>query len=162
MDAGELVPDELVIGIIRERLGLDDIKQSGVLLDGFPRTIVQADALQEIMDATELGEVVVINIAAGDDALIRRLAGRRMCRDCDAIFHIDRDGVDAGDECPECGGEIYQRSDDQEEAIAERIRTYHAKTAPLIEYYTEKGLLIEIDGSGTPDEVNELVMAELG
>lgn len=162
MDAGELVPDELVIGIIRERLGLEDIKQSGVLLDGFPRTIAQADALAEIMDDAGLGALVVINIAVDDDALIRRLSGRRMCRGCDVILRADRDGVDTGDACPKCGGEVYQRSDDQEEAIAERLRTYHAKTAPLIEYYAQKGLLIEIDGSGTPDEVHALVMARLG
>ncbi len=162
MDAGELVPDELVIGIIRERLGRDDIRECGVLLDGFPRTIAQADALGQIMLDGGLDGPLVINIAVADEALIRRLGGRRMCRGCDVILHVDRDGVDAGEECPECGGEVYQRSDDCEDAIAERLRTYHAKTAPLIDYYSQKGLLLEIDGSGTPDEVHGLVMAQLG
>ena len=162
MDAGDLVPDELVIGVIRERLAREDIRDQGVLLDGFPRTIAQAEALGQVRVELELGELVVLNIAVADEVLIERLSGRRMCASCEAIFRLDRDGVDVGDECPKCGaGKIYQRSDDQAEAIAERLRTYHEKTAPLIGYYGQRGLLIDIDGSGTPDEVHRVVIARL-
>jgi adenylate kinase len=162
MDAGDLVPDELVIGVIRERLARDDIREQGVLLDGFPRTIAQAEALGEVMADLELGELVVVNIEVSDEVLIRRLSGRRMCDSCEAIFHLDRDGVDVGDKCPKCAsGKIYQRSDDQSEAIAERLRTYHEKTAPLIDYYKHRGLLLEVDGSGTPEDVHRVVLARL-
>ncbi len=162
MDAGDLVPDELVIGIIRDRLGGADVRDLGVLLDGFPRTLVQAEALAGVISQLRLGELIVINIAVPDELLIRRLSGRRMCDTCSEIFHIDRDGVDVGDPCPTCTtGKIYQRSDDQVEAIAERLRNYHAKTAPLIKYYSERDMLISIDGSGTPDEVHRRVMAHL-
>ena len=160
MDAGDLVPDELVIGVIRERLARQDIRDQGVLLDGFPRTIAQAEALATVMAEMDLGDLVVLNITVADEVLIKRLSGRRMCDACEAIFHRDRDGVDVGDQCPKCAaGKIYQRTDDQAEAIAERLRTYHQKTAPLIGYYAERRLLIDVDGSRTPDEVHRQVIA---
>lgn len=153
MDAGELVPDELVIGIVRERLDKEDIRAQGALLDGFPRTLAQAEALDEAMRELALSEPVVINLVVPDEVLLRRLTGRRMCRGCGAIYHIDREGLDVGDKCPACGGEIYQRSDDDPTAIAERLEAYHRQTAPLIEYYAAKGWLLPIDGTGTPAEV---------
>jgi len=162
MDVGELVPDELVIGIIRDRLAEDDIKQRGVLLDGFPRTIAQAEALAQVMAQLQLTGLLVINLSVSDEVLIHRLSGRRMCDTCDAIFNVDRDGVDVGDDCSECaGGKLYQRSDDKPETITERLRTYYEQTAPLIGYYTERGLLIDIDGSAEADEVYERVTASL-
>jgi adenylate kinase len=153
MDAGELVPDALVIGIVQERLKADDIQTNGVLLDGFPRTIPQAEALGAAFKELAMAPPVVVNLIVPDDVLLRRLTGRRMCRACGAIYHIDRDRLDAGDKCPSCGGEIYQRDDDRVEAISERLAVYHRQTSPLIDYYEQKGSLIPIDGSGTPPEV---------
>lgn len=159
MDAGELVTDELVIGIVRERLAEADIQEQGVLLDGFPRTIPQAEALGQAMDSLNMQAPVVINLSVDDAVLVRRLSGRRMCRGCGAIYHCDRDHLDAGDVCPAdgCGSEIYQRDDDQAEAIQERLAVYHRQTSPLIDYYRERGNLLMIDGSGTPPEVGVLV-----
>jgi adenylate kinase len=161
MDAGELVPDALVIGIVRERLDAADIRTQGVLLDGFPRTLAQAEALDAAVVELALNPPLVINLNVPDDILIRRLTGRRMCRACGAIYHIDRDHVDVGDKCKQCSGEIYQRSDDQVEAISERLAVYKNQTAPLIEYYTKQGQLIDIDGSATPPEVGQRVDAAL-
>jgi len=155
MDAGDLVPDELVIGIVRDRLDVGDIRAQGVLLDGFPRTLPQAEALDQAMTELGLSRPTVINLVVPDEVLLRRLTGRRMCRGCGAIYHVDREKLDVGDQCPACGGEIYQRSDDQPAAIAERLEAYKAQTAPLIEHYTAKGWLAPVDGVGTPDEVGQ-------
>ncbi|NPV47473.1 MAG: adenylate kinase [Armatimonadetes bacterium] len=161
MDAGELVPDDLVIGIVRERLDSEDIRARGALLDGFPRTLAQAEALDRAMSDLGLGEPIVINLVVPDEVLLRRLTGRRMCRGCGAIYHIDREGLDVGDKCTACGGEIYQRSDDDPTAISERLDAYHRQTAPLIDYYAEKGWLVPIDGTGTPAEVGVLLSEAL-
>jgi adenylate kinase len=155
MDAGDLVPDELVIGIVRDRLDAGDIRAQGVLLDGFPRTLPQATALDQAIAELGLSQPTVVNLVVPDEVLLRRLTGRRMCRGCGAIYHIDREKLDVGDQCPACGGEIYQRSDDQPAAIAERLEAYKAQTTPLIEYYTAQGWLVPVDGVGTPDEVEQ-------
>lgn len=159
MNRGELVPDELVIGIVRERLDAADIRAQGVLLDGFPRTVAQAEALSEAIIGLALSPPVVVNLTVPSAALLRRLTGRRMCRQCGSIFHIDRDEVEVGTPCPVtgCGGEIYQRGDDQPEPIGERLAVYLRQTAPLIEYYTAKGQLIDIDGDAPPPVVAERV-----
>ncbi len=161
MDAGELVPDELVIGIVRERLDQDDIRENGVLLDGFPRTVAQAEALDNAIAELGMNPPVVVNLAVDDEVLLRRLTGRRMCRGCGAIYHVDRDGVDVGQKCKECGGEIYQRSDDSIEPIRERLEVYKRQTAPLIDYYSARGSLKDIDGDGPVTEVNTRVEAAL-
>lgn len=161
MDAGELVPDALVIGIVQDRLSSEDIQRNGVLLDGFPRTLPQAEALDKAFEELAMTPPVVVNLSVADEILLRRLTGRRMCRACGAIYHIDRDKLEAGDKCPQCGGEIYQRDDDRVEAISERLAVYHRQTSPLIDYYTAHGNLIAIDGSATPPEVGQRVESAL-
>ena len=156
MDRGELVPDELVIAIARERLDEPDCEQ-GFVLDGFPRTVPQAEALGEVMDDLGRDPLMVVNLAVDEDELVRRLSGRRVCRGCGEIYHIDQEDVEDGGSCPaeDCDGEIFQRSDDQPEAIRERLRVYSEQTEPLIEYYDERGLLIEISGEGAPEQIGE-------
>lgn len=154
MDAGDLVPDELVIDIVKDRLDAEDVRENGVLLDGFPRTIPQAEALDEVLADLDLGDVVVVDLDVPDEEVIRRLSGRRSCRDCGAIYHVDREGLDVGDTCPKCGGEIYQRSDDNPESIAARLSEYRQKTAPLTDYYSRDSRLLSCDGSGTPEETH--------
>jgi len=161
MDAGELVPDSLVIGIVKERLAAADIQEHGVLLDGFPRTIPQAEALGQAMAELGMSPAVVINLSVPDEVLVRRLSGRRMCRGCGAIYNVDRDGIDVGDKCAPCGGEIYQRDDDCAEAIQERLHVYQRQTAPLIEYYQAQGNLLAIDGNGDRETVGGRVDAAL-
>lgn len=159
MEAGELVPDELVIGIVRERLAAPDIQTHGVLLDGFPRTIAQAEALGRTMAELNMTPPLVIVLAVPDEILVRRLSGRRMCNKCGAIYHIEREAVEVGDPCPApgCAGVIYQREDDRPEAIKERLAVYIRQTKPLIDYYERQGNLLSIDGRGTPEEVAQRV-----
>jgi adenylate kinase len=161
MDAGELVPDEVVIGIVKDRLGEADVQEKGVLLDGFPRTIAQADALAKVLDEVGLAEPVVVDMQVTEDEVVRRLSGRRMCRGCGAISNRDREGLDVGDKCPKCGGEIYQRDDDKPEAIRERLRVYNAQTAPLVDYYQERGLILAVCAVGKIEAVNDCVMRSL-
>lgn len=162
MDEGALVPDEVIIGIVRERLAAADIQERGVLLDGFPRTLAQAEALAEALAAAGLPAPTVVNLEVSDDELVERLSTRRMCRACGGIYNLRYDHLDVGDACPKCGGEIYQRDDDRPEAIRERLRVYHAQTAPLIDYYRKQGRLAEVEAGGAPDEVGHRVVAELG
>jgi len=154
VDAGRLVPDEVTIGIVRDRLREDDCRK-GFMLDGFPRTIAQAEALDGIL--AELGSRIdhVINLKVDRDLLLARLTGRRICRSCGATYHLlfnppAKEGV-----CDKCGGELYQRSDDTEEKVGTRLDEYINKTAPLLEYYAGRGLLRELDGERNIDEVTE-------
>ncbi|HID55214.1 TPA: adenylate kinase [Candidatus Poribacteria bacterium] len=152
MDRGALVPDEVVIGIIKERLARDDCR-NGFILDGFPRTVRQAEALDKILKGMEVKLDAVLNIEAPDEVIIERLSGRRTCRNCGRVYHIiymppKKEGV-----CDLCGGELYQRDDDKPEAIAKRLRVYKGQTAPLIEYYEDKGKPLRIDGSREVDAV---------
>jgi len=156
MDRGELVPDEVVVGIVRERLQGDDCKK-GFILDGFPRTIPQAEALEETLKGLSKGIDHVINIEVGKDELIRRLSGRRTCRKCGAMYHIIFDPPKREGVCDRCGGELYQRDDDREETIRERLRVYEEQTAPLIEFYRKRGLLRTIDGKGEIKEIFERI-----
>ncbi len=156
MDAGELVPDELVIAIARERLDREDCA-AGFVLDGFPRTVPQAEALDEVMRALGREPLRVLNLEVGEQETLRRLSGRRMCRGCDGIFHVDQEDVEAGSPCPECGGQLYQRTDDQPEAVRERLAVYQRQTEPLIQYYSDRGLLTNISGEGALGEIQERV-----
>lgn len=162
MDAGDLVPDELVVQIVRDRLKQADCAD-GFVLDGFPRTIEQAEALDEALGELETTKPLVVNMQVDDEILVKRLSGRRMCDNCGAIFHISRDDVESGDTCPkpDCDGTIYQRSDDRPEAIRQRLAVYKEQTEPLIQYYNGKGQLVEVDASDSIERVNDTVMAAL-
>lgn len=153
LDAGELVPDSVTIAMVRERLAMDDAR-NGYLLDGFPRTVDQAIALDEI-DAPD----AVVDIDVPDERLMSRLTGRRICGKCHGTFHISK----LADEhtCPICGGELYQRSDDHPDTIATRLKAYHASTEPLIGYYRGQGKLRRVDGDGQLEDVFKAILATL-
>ncbi len=161
MDRGELVPDEVVIGIVRERL-LEEDCAHGFVLDGFPRTVAQADALKGIL--AEMGKAIdhVLNIRVPDELVVERLTARRTCRECGAVYHLVYDPPREEGRCDSCGGELYVRDDDREETVRARLREYAAKTEPLIEYYRGEGLLRNIDGSAGMDEVLAAIKAVLG
>ncbi len=146
MEQGQLVPDEVTVGIVKERLAEDDCKD-GFLLDGFPRTVQQADALDGILK--ELGMTLdrVVNIEVDKAFLVDRLTGRRVCRACGATFHVINKAPKVEGVCDKCGGELYQRNDDKIETVSNRLDVYAAQTAPLIEYYQSKGIMSSIDGS---------------
>lgn len=152
IDKGELVPDEVTIGIVRERLGKNDC-QKGFLLDGFPRTVAQADALEGIL--AELNKQIdyVINIEVNKDILMDRLTGRRICKQCGATYHLIFNPPAAQGECDKCGGELYQRADDNEETVANRLEVNLKQTEPLLNFYNEKGYLRNINGQQDIDKV---------
>lgn len=152
MDKGELVPDKILIDIIKDRLQKPDTRK-GFLLDGFPRTIPQAEALDNILDDLNKRLDAVINIDVGEAELIRRLSGRRICRSCGASYHLVFNPPKASGVCNVCGGELYQRADDMEEAIKNRLKVYKKQTQPVMNYYKEKGLLIDVDGEREIDDI---------
>lgn len=153
MSRGELVPDELLITLIKDRLSKKDCNE-GFMLDGYPRTIPQADALQMIL--TESGKKldVVLNISVDDNELIKRLSGRRMCK-CGASFHVLFNSPEKEDTCNACKGKLYQRDDDKPEAIRNRLNVYKKQTQPLIDYYDKKKILRTIDGSKDISQIFE-------
>ncbi|NLI62603.1 MAG: adenylate kinase [Methanosarcinaceae archaeon] len=151
MERGELVPDEVLIGIIADRLREDDC-ESGYLLDGYPRTIPQADALEQILTEIDKPIDYVINISVPEKDLIARLSGRVMCK-CGASFHKLFNPPKEENLCDACGKELYQRTDDTEEAVVERLKAYNKQTSPLVQYYEEKELMKNVDGSKSIDEV---------
>lgn len=152
MDRGELVPDRVVIGIIAERLKEDDAAE-GFILDGFPRTIPQAEALQGILQ--DLGRNIdhVISIDVDDEELVTRLTGRRMCKGCGESFHVVFNPSAQEGICDRCKGELYQRDDDKEETIRQRLRVYGEQTRPLIAYYEKQGKVRRINGTGSIEEI---------
>ncbi|HJH29193.1 MAG TPA: adenylate kinase [Methanosarcinaceae archaeon] len=151
MDKGKLVPDEVLIGIIKNRMAEPDC-ESGYLLDGYPRTIPQADALTGILE--ELGKPldVVLNIDVPNDDLVTRLSGRRMCT-CGVSYHIDFNLPKQEGICDACGGKLYQRDDDKKKAIMQRLEVYSKQTQPLIDYYANTGIMVNIDGIGDIDDI---------
>ena len=152
MDQGKLVPDEVVVGIVRERLKESDCK-GGFILDGFPRTVPQAEALDSTLAGMQRAIDHVVSVEVPNEELIKRLTGRRTCRNCGAMYHIIFDPPAKEGVCDRCGGELYQRDDDQEETIKARLQVYEEQTAPLIAYYRGKGLLRAIDGVGAIEEI---------
>jgi|Deesub1362B_J571_1020462.scaffolds.fasta_scaffold00166_59 adenylate kinase len=154
MDKGELVPDEVVIGIVKERLAQPDCEK-GFILDGFPRTLKQAEALDGILD--ELGKKIdaVINVAVPEDEIVKRIVNRRTCKKCGAVYHLIYNPPKESGKCDKCGGELHQRDDDKEETVKERLRVYKAQTEPLIDYYSKKGLVYDVDGTKSIEGVFE-------
>ncbi|MGQ9779025.1 MAG: adenylate kinase [Bacillota bacterium] len=156
LDRGALVPDEIVIGIVTERLGAEDCRP-GFLLDGFPRTLPQAEALDRYLAATGRTLTAVLALEVGEEVLIRRLGGRRVCRACGAPYHIETNPPREEGRCDRCGGELYQRDDDRPATVRERLRVYEAQTRPLLDYYEERGLLKRIQADGGIEEVDAAI-----
>ena len=156
LDSGQLVPDSLVLAIIAERLGQRDCRD-GFLLDGFPRTLAQAQALEQWLARASTPLEAAVYLQVPDDALIERAAGRRFCLKCGSSYHVVFHAPQVADVCDRCGGGLIQRSDDQGEVVRARAVEYGEKTAPLLSFYRERGLLREIDGLGGLDEVQKRI-----
>ena len=161
VDKGQLVPDEITIAMVEDRLSQEDVRE-GFLLDGFPRSTSQAEALDDIM--MELGSKIdkVINIEVDKNILVDRVVGRRICKECGATYHVRSNPPKQAGICDKCGGELYQRADDTEETVAKRINIYEEETLPLVEYYTEKGNLFTVDGTLGIDKVFGKIQKALG
>ncbi|MEC0258439.1 adenylate kinase [Paenibacillus lautus] len=160
MDQGLLVPDDVTIGIVEERLQQSDCEK-GFLLDGFPRTLSQAEALDEILARLNTGLGHVINLKVDREKLLARLTGRRICKNCGSTYHVIFNPPKQEGICDKCGGELYQRSDDNEESVGIRLDEYINKTAPLLTFYENKGLLRQIDGDQEIDVVSSQIASIL-
>ena len=152
MDKGQLVPDEVVIGIVEDRLTQLDAEE-GFVFDGFPRTVPQAQALDELMARLGMPLDAVVNINTSANVVVERLSGRRTCRDCQTVYHVTYSPSKEAGICDECGGQLYQRDDDEEETIRKRLQVYERQTAPLLDYYQGSGKLVEVSGDDAIDEV---------
>ena len=161
MDSGGLVPDSVVIGLVKERLAQDDCK-TGYILDGFPRTTPQAEELDNVLSAMNSPLDVALSVDVDKDDLMKRLTGRRTCKSCQQMYNIHfsapkKDGV-----CDKCGAELYQRDDDKEDTIRNRLDVYEKSTAPLIDYYGGKGILKSVKGEGSIDDIFNQIVSILG
>ena len=156
MERGELVPDDVVVAAIKEHV-FGPGAPEGFVLDGFPRNMAQAEALQAMAGARGLD--VVVNLEAPTEEVLRRLSARRVCRTCGATYNLLTHPPKVPGRCDACGGELYQRDDDTEGAIRRRLELYESETAPLVDWYRKKGLLVEVDATGSPDEVSERALA---
>jgi len=161
INRGALVPDSLIVDLVAERLKEKDCDK-GFVLDGFPRTISQAESLEEILKKMRLALDCVLSVQVPHRVIVERLAGRRTCKGCGALYHLTLDPPSKEGVCDRCGGELYQRDDDREETITARLKVYEAQTAPLVNYYRERGMLREIDGVGKVDEIRSRVLQALG
>jgi adenylate kinase len=160
MDKGELVPDSVVMSLVAERIQKPDCTK-GFLLDGFPRTIVQADAIAAELDRIKQQLDAVISIVVTRQELVERLSGRWVCRSCQAMYHERFTPPRKSGVCDACGGELYQRTDDKAETITARLEVYERSTAPLLSYYRERALLHDIDGMGTPEVIAQRITTTL-
>ncbi|QVQ51058.1 adenylate kinase [Spiractinospora alimapuensis] len=161
MDKGDLVPDEVTNAMVRDRLAEDDAK-NGFLLDGFPRNVQQAETLDTMLSdlATELN--AVLELVVDEDEVVRRLEGRRTCRKCGHVHHLDYDPPKTEGVCDVCGGELFQRDDDRPETIRRRLEVYREQTAPLVDFYDRRGLLVRIDAIGAVEDVTRRAVKALG
>ena len=160
MDRGELVPDDVVIGIIQERLGEGDAR-NGFILDGFPRTLPQAEALEKVFEKAGIRVSTVVSMEVDKEVLMNRLTSRRVCKNCGSIFNLLVDRLDDS-KCKKCGGEIYQRDDDKRETIERRFEVYQNQTKPVKNYYAGKRLLVEVDGIGEIGEITGRLKSAIG
>lgn len=158
MSRGALVPDEVVVGIIEERIKDKDCS-NGFILDGFPRTIAQAEKLEKLLQKRGTPITHVINLKISDKEIIKRLTSRRVCRSCNAIYNLLVNPPKVIGKCDECGGELYQRDDDKEDVIKKRLKIYADQTKPLLEFYTKRKLLRDLDGSRSMNDVQGAVLA---
>ena len=154
MDAGDLVPDEVTIGMVTDRLAQGDTSE-GFLLDGFPRTVHQAEVLDGMLSGNDATLDVVLELVVDDEEVVRRLTGRRTCRRCGHVWHLDFDPPATAGECDRCGGQLFQRDDDSEDTIRHRLEVYADQTSPLIGYYGDRGLLRGVDATGPVEDVTE-------
>ena len=160
MDAGDLVPDEVTIAMVRDRLAQDDAKD-GFLLDGFPRTIAQANELDKILAELGTSLSVVLDLEVDNDEVVRRLSGRRLCKKCGHVWHVEFDPPKVENVCDRCGGELYHRDDDYPETVRHRLEVYTQQTRPLIELYDSRGQLVGMDAHGAVEDVTERAIALL-
>lgn len=159
MEKGELVPDDVTVAMVRSRLSQPDTNARGAILDGFPRTVEQATALEDVLRQDNKHIDAVIAIQVSDDALVARLTGRWICRQCQAVYHTLYNPPKTAGRCDVCGGELYQRPDDQIETVGNRLKVYFNQTLPLIEFYHQKGLLHEVDGAQDIEAVQTALLA---
>jgi adenylate kinase len=160
MDRGDLVPDEVTIAMVISRLQEDDA-QAGFLLDGFPRTVPQAETLKKLLSEWDTRLDIVLELVVDDDEVVRRLSGRRTCRRCGRVWHATFDPPSRRDRCDDCDGELFQRDDDREETIRHRLDVYAQQTQPLIAFYADEGTLLGIDATGPVEEVTDRALAAL-
>ncbi len=160
MARGDLVPDEVTIAMVTDRLGEDDA-QNGFLLDGFPRNVPQAEKLSKLLASWHTKLDVVLELVVDDDEVVRRLSGRRTCRRCGRVWHVSFDPPTKPDVCDVCGGELFQRDDDSEDTIRHRLEVYQQQTSPLASFYADEGILLGIDATGPVEEVTERALASL-
>ena len=161
MDKGALVPDELVLKLIEEHLDQRGA-QGGFILDGFPRTVAQAEALARMLETRKERLDKVIALIVPNDEIIKRISGRRTCRNCGAMYHVIYDPPRNVDICNDCNGELYQREDDEEDTVRMRLEVYAASTKPLLDHYGRLGLLTQIDGMGRPDDIERRILEAVG
>jgi adenylate kinase len=161
MDKGALVPDELVLGMIEERLSQADARH-GFILDGFPRTVTQAEVLSKILARRNEGLDKVVAVTVPDEEIVKRISGRRTCRSCGKMYHVTYDPPRNMQVCDQCGGELYQREDDAESTVRARLQVYASSTRPLLDYYRTSGLLAAIEGIGRPEEIEHRILSVLG
>jgi adenylate kinase len=155
MDEGGLVPDDIMIGIVAERIGKPDARTRGYILDGFPRTVPQAAALDKLLADLGVALDIVLELVVDDDEVVRRLSGRRTCHGCGKVWHLEFDRPTHEGVCDRCGGQLFQRDDDKPETVAERLRVYARDTAPLIDFYGSQGKLVGLDAAGPVEDVTE-------
>jgi adenylate kinase len=160
MDRGELVPDPVILDIVDERLSADDARK-GFLLDGFPRTVAQAEAFETMLNRRQETLDGAISLRVPRATVVARLSGRRTCRQCGAMYHVRFNPPAKEGVCDQCGGDLYQRADDREETIEARMEVYDRESAPLLDYFRDKGLLREVDGSKSTDEVFQQILRQL-
>ncbi len=160
MDRGDLVPDEITVAMVEARL-LEDDAQSGFLLDGFPRTVPQAETLRKLLAGWDTRLDIVLELVVDDDEVVRRLSGRRTCRVCGRIWHVLFDPPSRAGLCDDCGGELFQRDDDRELTIRHRLDVYAEQTQPLIAFYADDGILLGIDATGPVEEITARAMGAL-